>query len=182
MNKSKLSEWVSSGGKLIAIGYANNYLVDDENFALKQYATSDEEGDAKKANEKAELAARYNHYSDEERQSISNEVPGAIFKLSVDKTHPLAYGLEKDYFSLRTNNLNFPLLVNEANVICHPKDATVVLGFAGSEIKKKLHDTVAFAVESKGRGKVVYMVDNPLFRGFWYNGLFVFSNAVFLVN
>jgi hypothetical protein len=28
---------------------------------------------------------------------------------------------------------------------------------------------------------VVYLVDNPLFRGFWYSGHVLFSNAVFLV-
>ena len=29
--------------------------------------------------------------------------------------------------------------------------------------------------------EVVYMVDNPLFRGFWENGNFLFGNAVFLL-
>jgi len=36
-------------------------------------------------------------------------------------------------------------------------------------------------VEEVGRGEVVYLLDDPLFRGFWYNGELVFSNALFLV-
>jgi hypothetical protein len=32
-----------------------------------------------------------------------------------------------------------------------------------------------------GRGSVVYMVDDPLFRSFWENGKLLFSNAVFMV-
>ena len=28
---------------------------------------------------------------------------------------------------------------------------------------------------------IAYMVDDPLFRGFWENGKFLFSNAVFFV-
>jgi hypothetical protein len=54
-------------------------------------------------------------------------------------------------------------------------------GFIGKSLRKKLENTVTFAVEPKGRGQVVYMVDNPLFRGFWENGNLLFSNALFLV-
>jgi hypothetical protein len=36
-------------------------------------------------------------------------------------------------------------------------------------------------VQDVGRGAVVYLVDNPLFRGFWQSGKRLFSNAVFLV-
>jgi hypothetical protein len=35
-------------------------------------------------------------------------------------------------------------------------------------------------MEEYGRGQVVYMVDNPLFRGFWENGKLFFANAVFM--
>ena len=38
-----------------------------------------------------------------------------------------------------------------------------------------------FGVEQKGRGNVVYMIDNPLFRTFWESGKMMFSNAVFMV-
>ena len=50
------------------------------------------------------------------------------------------------------------------------------------DMKKKLTETVSFAVDKKGEGSVIYMVDNPLFRGFWENGILLFSNALFLVN
>ena len=32
-----------------------------------------------------------------------------------------------------------------------------------------------------GRGQIIYLADNPLFRGFWQNGKLLFGNAVFLV-
>ena len=133
-----------------------------------------------KENKQADLAARYNHYSEEERRAISNFIPGAIFKLKLDPTHPLAYGLGEDYFSLRTSSDRFPLMTDAYNVGYHPKNDEMVLGFAGSKIKKKLKDSVVFAVEESGRGSIIYMVDNPLFRGFWHNGLFLFSNAIFI--
>ncbi len=179
--RKSISYWVSKGGKVIAMGRATNSFVDTDEFSLKTYATDTEKTETKKANEAADLAARYNHYADQERESLSDDVPGAIFRLSVDSSHPLGYGLGASYHSLRTGTTNYPLMVNGANVIYHPKDKSVHVGFAGSRIKEKLKDTVVFGVENIGRGSVVYMADNPLFRGFWYNGIFLFSNALFLV-
>jgi hypothetical protein len=40
---------------------------------------------------------------------------------------------------------------------------------------------MVFGVESMGRGNVVYLADNPLFRAFWRNGKLLFGNAVFIV-
>ena len=57
----------------------------------------------------------------------------------------------------------------------------MVSGFAGLNIKKKMENTTVFAVQDKGQGSITYMVDDPLFRGFWENGKFLFSNAVFFV-
>lgn len=180
--RSKISSWVSSGGKLISIGSANRKLMDQDGFGLKRYATDEEKSEDRQSNEAADLAARYNHYSESERKSISDYVPGAIFELEVDASHPLGFGLGEKYFSLRTSSTTFPLLVGADNVILHPKENGNVLGFAGSKIKQRLNDSAAFVVESRGSGQVIYMADNPLFRGFWYNGLFLFSNALFLVD
>ena len=91
----------------------------------------------------------------------------------------LGSGLGKTYYSLRTSSLHYPLMTGANNVGYISKNPQII-GFAGSKIKSKLTDSVVFASEDKGRGKVVYMIDNPLYRGFWYNGLFLFSNAVFL--
>jgi len=40
---------------------------------------------------------------------------------------------------------------------------------------------LVFGVEHKGRGQVVYLIDNPLFRGFWESGKLIFANALFMV-
>ncbi|MNR62295.1 hypothetical protein D3C85_1842840 [compost metagenome] len=58
----------------------------------------------------------------------------------------------------------------------------VSYGFVGHTISKKLNETVSFAVDKRGDGSVIYMMDNPLFRGFWENGILLFSNSLFLVN
>ncbi len=180
--KSKLGGWVNGGGKLIVMGRATRNFADAEGFALKRFATDEEKKEDEKMSKEEALAARYEHYSDRERNFIKGMVPGAIFELQVDGSHPLGFGLGKKYHSLRTSNTQYPLATDIHNVIVHPREGGAVIGFAGSKIRKELEDTLVFGVEDKGRGHVVYLVDNPLFRGFWYNGLFLFSNALFMVN
>jgi len=46
---------------------------------------------------------------------------------------------------------------------------------------KDVETSLVFGVEEKGKGAVIYLVDNPLFRSFWENGKLLFSNAVFMV-
>jgi hypothetical protein len=176
----KISDWISAGGKLINIGYANSTFEGKEGFALSKYATGEAESEAKKAEEEQELRDRFHAYEGEDRRRILNNVPGAIYNVKMDATHPMAYGIGDQYFTLKTSSLYFEPLKGVQNVGIIEKDSRSV-GFTGSEIKKKILGSVSFAVESKGSGKVVYMIDNPLFRGFWKEGQLLFSNAVFLV-
>ncbi|MEM8909919.1 MAG: zinc carboxypeptidase, partial [Bacteroidota bacterium] len=106
--------------------------------------------------------------------------PGAIYKLKMDNTHPLAYGMSEYYYSLKTSGRNYHFLKNTWNVGYIGKRPTYV-GFAGTNAQESMKETTVFGVQSMGRGSVVYMVDNPLFRGFWEQGKFLFSNALFMV-
>ncbi len=164
---------------MIAIGNALSALEGQSGFTIEKYATTKEKGDDKKNKEKIVLENRLKPYADQRRRSISNQMPGAIFKLKMDNTHPLAYGLPDYYFSLKTSSKAYKFLKKTWNVGYIEKDP-LILGFAGVNTIKKMEETTVFAVQSLGRGDVIYMVDDPLFRGFWQQGKFLFSNAVFL--
>jgi hypothetical protein len=178
----KLNQWVRNGGKVIAIGRALSNFTDKSGFGLKSAV---DEKAKKKVEEEAKersLEAIYDAHSDRRRNSLRSNIPGSLFFLDVDSTHPLGYGLGDTYISLRKDEVHFPLNPAISNVIRHPVDSVPYLGFSGSEITPKLKNTMVFGVEYIGRGKAVYMVDNPLYRGFWYNGLFLFGNALFQVD
>ena len=66
------------------------------------------------------------------------------------------------------------------NVAYFSNNTTKISGFAGSKALKNVPNSLLYGVENKGRGKIFYMVDNPLFRSFWENGKLFFANAVFL--
>ncbi len=172
-----LSEWISRGGRLIAIGRALSALEDKEGFSLSRYATEEEEDAAKEEREAISLDRRLDTYSGQSRRYLSRSIPGAIFRLQLDNTHPLAYGLDS-YYSLKTSSRFYQLLKDTWNV-GYIGETPEVIGFAGSAALENTKNTAIFAVQDKGRGAAIYMVDNPLFRGFWENGKFLFSNAVF---
>ena len=177
----KLGNWVSAGGRLISIGYANNSLADKKGFGLTRFAKDSDKEEAKKAEENEALNQRTARYMDRVRASLSGNMPGAVAGVKMDTSHPLAFGLKSPYFSLKTNGLRFDLVKGAWNV-GYLDDDYIVHGFIGSNLKKELKKSVVFAVEDKGRGKVIYLIDNPLFRSFWEEGKLLFSNAVFLVN
>ncbi|HFC00651.1 MAG TPA: zinc carboxypeptidase [Phaeodactylibacter sp.] len=175
----KIKTWVRSGGRVIVIGNAVSKLADKPGFSLKKYAKdSDKSADAQ-ASEQAALRNRLEPHAHHLRKSISNNMPGAIFKLNWDNTHPLGFGMPKYYFSLKTSSRHYPYLKNAENV-GHIGKNPLILGFVGAKAKVNQKETTVFAVQNMGRGNITYMVDNPLFRAFWYQGKMVFANGIFM--
>jgi hypothetical protein len=177
----KIGQWVSDGGKLILIGDALNAFADKKGFELKKYATEDAKKEAEKKEEelkKKESAARY---EEAQRKQISEYIFGAIYKVTVDNSHPLAFGLNNHYYSLKTSTLRFDPMENAWNVGSLRGAIKPIQGFAGYKANKKMDNSLAFGVQEKGQGSIVYFVDNPLFRCFWEQGKFLFGNAVFMV-
>ncbi len=165
-----LKEWVRNGGKLIAMGGSIDAISGEKGFGLN------------KKEIKKDSAHTMRPFDGSERERIKNAITGAIFKTKVDNTHPLAFGYNDNYFTLKLGNDAFDYM-SEGNVVyLEEKQNKPVSGFAGSIAQKNINKTLVFGVEDFGRGSVVYMVDNPLFRGFWENGKLFFANALFMVD
>jgi hypothetical protein len=103
---------------------------------------------------------------------------GAIFKVQLDVTHPLSFGV-KDYYTLRDGNNLFQFLEKGVNAGVLNKDSWRA-GFVGAGVKAKQPNSLVIGMENVGRGSVIYFVDNPVFRGFWHNGKIMLANAIFL--
>ncbi|HLR24431.1 MAG TPA: hypothetical protein VK112_01105, partial [Fodinibius sp.] len=166
----RIKEWISAGGRLIALGGANRFLAAKEGFQLTR---KDVEADSV-----ALSPAR--SFDERQRRQISSLNTGSIYKITMDSTHPLAFGYDSLYFSLKLNADAYHFLEDGWNVGVAGKDAHTS-GFVGFKAKKKLKDTLTFGVQNMGSGSVIYMIDNPLFRGFWQNGKLLMANAIFLV-
>jgi Zinc carboxypeptidase len=177
----QLSSWVSSGGNLIVVGNALKSFADKKAFALKAFTKESEKTDAEKKEKELKDKNILMPYKESERNQVSDAISGAIYRVTLDSSHPLAFGLRGSYYSLKTNELRYGFLEEGWNVGVIKGKAKPVQGFAGKRINQKLDNSLTLGVEQKGSGSVVYLVDNPLFRSFWENGKMVFANAVFLV-
>ena len=167
---AKLVKWVKEGGELILI-----------QGAIKGVAGKDEFGIKERKLENDSLNNRLNAYARTVRDQLKADVKGAIFKTKIDPTHPLAFGYGNHYYTLKIRNGSYDFL-QKGNVAVIEDQTKPLAGFSGSDTPERLINSLVFGVESKGKGHVVYLVDNPLFRGFWENGKLFFANAIFMID
>ncbi len=167
-----LKSWVRGGGTLIALEGANRFLSGVDGFDLKvKRADSDEEKDSE---------SKLRTYADARRGSATNINAGSIYETSLDATHPLAFGYSDTYMSLKLGSTAYEYLDGGWNVGV-TKSGEPRSGFVGSGAQKILEESLSFGVQDMGRGSVIYMIDNPLYRGFWHNGKLLIGNAIFFV-
>lgn len=175
LSSDNLQKWVSDGGKLIAMENAVASLVDKKGFDIKKKEGKKDDKPDPKAKQSVKL------YADRNRDALRSSIPGAIFKLSMDNTHPLGFGFPNYYYSLKLSDDIYEMLGEDDWNVGTIENNGYVAGFAGVQSKSKLNNGMLLGVQSIGRGSVVYMADDPLFRSFWENGKLLFSNAVFMV-
>ncbi len=163
--EKKIYEWLNKGGKILALSSALNLFANTDAFNLK----------------KKENPIQNNSmvpYSKIERNQISNITTGSIYEATIDKTHPLSFGISR-YYTLKLDVDAYSLLEDEGNAFTLNSRANPVAGFIGHLARENQKTSLLFGQELHGEGKLIYLVDNMLFRGFWHNGKQVFSNAVF---
>lgn len=168
-----LKQWIRAGGKVIAVGRAVQTFDGKDGFGLSQN-DSDSEEDANEDN----LVA----YEDRERSRLKDFITGAIYKVKMDNSHPMAFGFDPSYFSLKLGSSSYKFLENGYNVGYIKGEPMSVAGFSGADAKKSLTNSLVFGEAPMGRGSVVYMVDDVMFRSFWERGKLLLVNSIFFVN
>ncbi len=172
---ARLKEWVNGGGRLIALGDALAGLANGEwGIHLKKGGTSD-------STDKKDPYAALKPYGNRERESARQLIPGAIYKVQLDNTHPLAFGYPDTYYTLKQDDNIYDFLNTDGWNVGVLKKDNYLSGFVGVDTRAHLKDGLLFGVKEIGDGKLIMLADDPLFRSFWENGKLLFSNAVFLV-
>lgn len=173
LNFRSIEKWISQGGKVIAMGSAMQIFEGKDGFDLKQ----NENEDLEEENEEDVLIP----YAEREMESAKDFITGSIFKISIDNTHPLAFGFGKEYYTLKLGSNSYSFLEEGYNVGYIKGEPKTVSGFVGERAGAKLKNSIVFAQAKKGRGSVVYLTDDVIFRTFWQNGKLILANAVFMV-
>jgi hypothetical protein len=174
---AKLKDWVSSGGRLIALqGALAQLAAGDWGIRLKKEKEEESSKDSTR-----DTYAAIKVYGNRERESVKQFIPGAIYKVQLDSTHPLAFGYTDRYYTLKQDDNIYEFLEEDGWNVGILKKNNYLSGFVGVNTRARLKDGLLFGVKDVGSGKLIMLADDPLFRSFWESGKLLFSNAVFLV-
>jgi len=169
-NMEKLEDWINLGGKVILMEDAISSVGGIKPFDIKK----------KEFPAATEKEAFSRSYKEKDRDNAADAIPGAIYRVTLDKSHPFAIGLGDFYYTLKTDDKIYEPLVKGWNVGVLKQDAYIT-GIAGKNVQEKLSQGMLFGVQPAGKGNIVYLSGNLLFRSFWEGGKQLFVNTIFLV-
>jgi hypothetical protein len=170
-NIEKLEDWINRGGKVIVMEEAISSVMGIKPFEIRK-----KESDS--ADHKEEWSRSY---GEKDRDDMKEAIPGAIYKVSIDKSHPMAMTLGDYYYTLKTDDKIYAPLTKGWNVGVLKPNAYVA-GVVGENVRKKLDKGLLFGVQPSERGNIIYLSTDLLFRSFWEGGKQLFVNTLFLVN
>ncbi len=168
-----IKRWIAKGNTLITIRGASAWAVNQK--LVKEGLVKPEEPE-----DKAPTAR--SAYGNAREELGREQVGGAIFKVSLDLTHPLAFGYRQSELPVYRNS-NVWLKPSE-NAYCTVADYTADPHIDGFITEKNMNEflvpSASLIVSGVGSGRVILFADNPNFRGSWYGTNRLFLNAVFL--
>jgi hypothetical protein len=177
--KDTIMDYVKRGGKVIAIENALSVFSGEKTSSLAkaiETRTTEQKAIEKKIKSDDTTLLKKFEYETDRRYSLSERSAGSIYKVRLDETHPYAFGMGKDWFIMK-RTAGYPFLTSGSN-IGYILDKEPVAGFAGFKYKEKIKNTLVIGTENIGKGEVVYITDNPYFRGFWKSGRVLLGNIV----
>ena len=169
----KIKDWTSKGNTLITLGTAAKWAIDKK--LVKEKLTEGKEKDSTKA-------VKRKPYVDAPENLGKDYVGGAIFKVDLDITHPLAFGYRDNTIPVYKNNTVWlaPSKNEYATVAKYAKDPHVDGFITKKNTEEFLKPSASLIVSKLGGGRVILFADNPNFRGSWYGTNRLFLNALFL--
>ena len=166
---NKISEWVKSGGILIAYKNSINWLKKTKLIEAKEL--------------KNDISAK--DISFEERSAFfgAQRIGGAIFNTKIDRSHPINFGQTNTNMPIFRNSTIFIEKDNESynNPVVYT-EKPLLSGYISEENVELLKSTTPVKINKIGKGKVIYLTDNTNFRAFWYGTNKILMNSIFFGN
>ncbi|GAB4119969.1 MAG: hypothetical protein Kow001_19250 [Acidobacteriota bacterium] len=160
-----LKNWVRAGGRLIAI-------TDGVRWAIEKGLV--EERLRERARTRSEVP-----FEEVPQVRQAATIPGSIFRIRLDATHPLAYGLPEELAVFRDHDLLLEPSETAGATVGRYLDPPLLSGYVPQDFQPQLAGSAALVARRQGRGAVILFVDNPNFRAFWPATTRMFLNAVF---
>jgi hypothetical protein len=168
----RLKRWVQSGGVLIGIEGGAQFLMKGKSgitlAMLKAEKKDDEKTKEEKEQEKAkkEQSKRLTLFEKEEKNRL-DRIPGTIFKVLIDTTHPIGFGVPGEVFVFKSDSPPIELSDIGHNVARFSRDSVQVSGYVTKERAQKVAEAAFVQDYRIGRGRAVLFAENITFRRFW---------------
>jgi hypothetical protein len=176
-DKERIVEWVKQGGILVTVGRSAAW-AEKLCFEAKPEKCEKNTDEDKDTEEEEETPTRA--YADFEPDLVQKVVGGAIAAGTIDTTHPIGFGYQRDDVALfRRGNTVLEASENAYSTPVHYTDEPLLAGFIGPERLDEIRGQPAVIAEREGDGLVVRFANNPLFRGFWRGTERMFENSLY---
>lgn len=174
--------WVRRGGILITAGGASQF-VSTEASGLTTVDTTRESDNNETATAQEERREMLKRMGFRERQEFMQRerIAGALFRVTIDNTHPLGFGYEREIVILKRGTQTLQLSDRGYNVGIFSDDKPVS-GYASERLAAQVSDTAYLIDYPLGEGRVVMFSDNPHFRMFWHGLTKMFLNAMLFLH
>lgn len=172
--RSDINKWLQRGGVLIALEDAAKFFTETGKFGKEQMV---------KGNPDTSEAVKYLTYDERERYRGLRRIPGSAMNAKVDTSHPLAFGVKPELYTLKLNTdaLEPSTRLASVGVYENAPGELLAAGYASPENLERLAGKTFAGVLNVGDGKIVYLVDNPHYRMFWRGASRMVQNAAFML-
>ncbi len=161
----KLKGWVRGGGTFIATEGTASWAADNGLGAWTK--------------REAEEDSTMHPYADVSAARGAQFLGGAIFEVTLDTTHPLAFGHPERMAIFKNNTLAFDPADEAGTIVATYTDDPLLSGYASVPNLERLQGASAISGQRLGRGHVVLFDFDPTFRAFWWGTQGLLLNAVF---
>lgn len=167
VGQERIKTWVKEGGTLIAwrgaLRFVSRLQIADLKFKKSSRDTTE-----------------HITYAELDKIRGANVIGGAIFNMTIDTTHPLAYGYDQKLLPVfkRGSMVLEPAKRSVSNPFKYTANP-LVSGYISDTNLSRVSASPAVSISSFGQGKVIGFVDNYNFRAFWYGTNRLFMNAIF---
>jgi len=164
----ELKSWNRKGGVIIAYKGGNSFLTDNQMADIEYIPSPGIDFDAGVK------------YADRSQLYSLHRIPGSIFSIRIDNTHPLFFGYDDDIIPVFKTGSG--AVLKSDNVFASPglyTDDPLLSGYSSEKNTERIAGSAFCTVHPSGRGNIISLYDNTNFRAIWFGTSKIFMNAMF---